>query len=175
MLKWAHVLFKVISLKTSVQLVGCHFSNVTHLFSTEYSSPFHETTTLPQIYRQQADPNKHTAALSCTPKGSAYRMTDTLSKLAHVSFVWELKHEDSWGISDSNLFLRQYAPTTCMSQMIIYSRLSAQNVWINSCECFRLHEVQESTCTLSVHELEMTDSEMSIMFFIFIFPWSNYR
>lgn len=67
-------------------------------------------------------------------KTITYWVTDNLSKLAHVSFVWELKWEDSWGISGSNVILRQYTSTTCTSQMIIYSLLSAQNVWINSWE-----------------------------------------
>lgn len=88
-------------------------------------------------------------------KAVRYWMTDNLSKPSSISFVWKLKRKDSWGISDSNLLLRQYASTTCMSQMIIYSLLSVQNIWINSCECFGLHEVQQSTCMSSMHEFAL--------------------
>lgn len=107
-------------------------------------------------------PDTNTHTLACAPKAITHWMTDNLSKLAYVSFVWELKQEDSWGISDSNLSLRQYASTTCMSQMIIYNLLSAQNVWINSCESFGLREAQESTCTSSMHEFQVIDSQMRI-------------
>ncbi len=112
----------------------------------------------PKISRNKqplTNTHTHTHTQAHARKAITYRMTDNLSKLAYVSFVWELKQEDSWGISDSNLFLRQYASTTCMSQMIIYSLLSAQNVWINSCECFGLHEAQESTSMSSMHEFEL--------------------
>lgn len=122
---------------------------------------------------QETNTARQTSTWAYKVKAITHGMTDNLSKRAYVSFVWELKQKDSWGISDSNLFLRQYASTTCMSQIIMYSLLSAQNVWINSCECFGLHEVQESTCTSSMHIFVVIESQMRIMSFTIIRQWSN--
>lgn len=58
--------------------------------------------------------------------------------------------------------------------MIIYSLLSAQNVWINSCECFGLREVQKSTCTSSMHEFELLIHRWGLAG-ILICHWSNYK
>lgn len=58
--------------------------------------------------------------------------------------------------------------------MIIYSLLSAQNVWINSSECFGLREVQKSTCTSSMHEFELLIHRWGLVG-ILICHWSNYK
>lgn len=58
--------------------------------------------------------------------------------------------------------------------MIIYSLLSAQNVWINSCECFGLREVQKSTCTYSMHEFELLIHRWGLVG-ILICHWSTYK
>lgn len=57
-------------------------------------------------------------------KHATLSMTDSVSKAARPPFVSELQQEGGWWIGNNNLFLRQYASNTCMSQKIIYSLLS---------------------------------------------------
>jgi len=115
----------------SNQFTGWHFLNTAHLFLRKYFSLLQSE--MSSIIPKHPETNRSRQMGPYTPETMINWMTDCLSKLAYVSFVWKLKQGDRWEISGSNLFLRQYAFTTCMSQMIIYSLLSAQNVWINSC------------------------------------------
>lgn len=148
------------------KFAGWHFSNATHLFPGEYSPASScKMTTLSQNIQKRDTPRQTRMT----------HMTDNLSKLAYVSFVWELKREDSWGGSDGNLFLRQYASTTCMSQVIIYSLLSEQNVWINSCECFWTAWGARINLHIFHAWIWVIDSQMRIKFCILICHWSNYK